>query len=270
MSKLTIRLRTQGKAIAALLKLYKADPDFTQELEKLRTNYLPVLEQWLKIAVPDWLKMRDALTRKEFLTTRDYFLTKMQTISSSLADKLELFLSIPNSDLANQLDAYENALTDLAYRWQLKAPWVGHVLLLNHIQDMIINIMPQDIRNADIPVEMLEPFLPSAPLPPLSFQVNAYELMFSGRQEIQDKFAKALADYENELKSLGWRELPSALERHAYWWFEHNVHKKTYDEIAQMETYTPGGSLISYARNVGTAVKNFSKLIGIETKPLKY
>ncbi|MCJ7743948.1 MAG: hypothetical protein MUO99_05230, partial [Dehalococcoidales bacterium] len=60
MSKLTIRLRTQGKAVAALLKLYKADPDFAQELEKLRTNYLPVLEQWLKIAVPDWVKMKKA------------------------------------------------------------------------------------------------------------------------------------------------------------------------------------------------------------------
>lgn len=99
MSKLTIRLRTQGKAVAALLKLYKADPDFAQELEKLRTNYLPVLEQWLKIAVPDWVKMKKALTRKEFLTARDYFLGANQTISGSLADKLRLLLPIPNSYL---------------------------------------------------------------------------------------------------------------------------------------------------------------------------
>jgi len=80
MSKLTISLRTKGKAVAALLKLYKAEPNFVQELENLRTNYLPVLEQWLK--------MRETLTQEEFLTVRDYFLTEMRTISSSLADKL--------------------------------------------------------------------------------------------------------------------------------------------------------------------------------------
>ena len=259
MSKLTIRSRSQGKAIAALLKLYKADPDFAQELENLRTNYLPVLEQWLKITVPGWLKMRETLTQEEFLTVRDYFLTEMRTISSSLADKLGPFLSIPNSDLANQLDAYEKALADLAYRWQLKAPWAGHVLLLNHILDIIINIMPQDIRNADIPVEMLEPFLPSAPLAPLSFQVNAYELMFSGRQEIQDKFAKALADYENELKSLGWRELPSALERHAYWWFEHYVRHKKYREFEQEYPQIDSES-------IKREVWKFTRLLGIKIK----
>ena len=88
MSKLTISLRTKGKAVAALLKLYKAEPNFVQELENLRTNYLPVLEQWLKITVPGWLKMRETLTQEEFLTVRDYFLTEMRTISSSLADKL--------------------------------------------------------------------------------------------------------------------------------------------------------------------------------------
>jgi len=183
----------------------------------------------------------------------------MQTISSSLANKLGLFLSIPNSDLANQLDAYEKALTDLAYRWQLKAAWAGHVLLLNHILDMIINIRPQDVRNADIPVEIVEPFLTSAPLPPLSFRVNAYELMFSGRQEIQDKFAKALADYENELKFLGWRELPSALERHAYWWFEHYVHHKKYPELEQEDPQIDRES-------IKRAVWKFTKLLGIKSK----
>lgn len=47
MSKLTIDLRTKGEAVAALLKLYKAEADFSQELEKLRIIHIPVLEQWL-------------------------------------------------------------------------------------------------------------------------------------------------------------------------------------------------------------------------------
>jgi hypothetical protein len=162
------------------------------------------------------------------------------------------------------LDAYVNTLADLAYRWRLKARWIGRVLLLDHVFEVTVNAIPEDVRSAEIPVEMLEPFLPSAPLPPLKFKVNAYELMFSGRQEIQDKFAKVLADYENKLKSLGWREIPAAIENHARWWFEHRVHNKTYDEIAQLEIHTPGGSLISYARNVGTAVRKFARLLGIE------
>jgi len=265
MPKLTISLRNRGKAVAALLNLYKAEPNFVEELEKLRIIYLPVLEQWLKIAVPDWTKMRKALTRKEFSTIRDYFLTENQTISSSLSDKLRLLLPIPNSHIAYQLDKYEKALADLAYRWKLRASWAGRALIFNHILEMMINMMPEEVRNVEIPVEMLEPFLPSVPVSPLKFEVNAYELMFSGRQEIQDKFAKALLDYENKLKSSGWRELPSHLERHAYWWFEHYVHKKTYDEIAQSEIHTPDGSMISYARNIGTAVRNFARLIGIET-----
>jgi hypothetical protein len=260
MPKLTISQRTFGKAIAALLKLYKAEPDFARELEELRITYSPVLDQWLKIGVPNWIQMQKTLTQEELSITRNFFLTANQTISDSLADKLEPFLSIPDPHLAGQLEAYVESLTDLAYRWRLKAPWAGRVLLVDHILDM----MPKDARNAEISVEMLEPFLPSAPLPPLQFEVNAYELMFSGRQEIRDKFAKALADYENKLKSLGWQEIPTAIENHARWWFEHYVHQKTYDEIAQLEIHTPGGSLISYARNVGTAVRNFARLMGIE------
>jgi len=265
MSKLTIDLRTKGEAIAALLKLYKAERDFARELEELRIIYLPALEQWLRIGVPNWIQMKKTLTQEEFSITRDFFLTANQTISDGLANKLEAFLSVPDPHLVGQLDAYEKALADLACRWRLKAPWAGHVLLVDHILDMI----PEDVRNAEIPVEMLEPFLPSAPLPPLKFEVNAYELMFSGRQEIQDKFAKALADYENKLKSLGWQEIPTAIENHARWWFEHYVHQKTYDEIAQLEIHTPGGSLISYARNVGTAVRKFARLIGIEAVDIR-
>jgi hypothetical protein len=255
MSKLTIDLRTKGKAVAALLKLYKADADFAQELERIRTNYAPVLEKWLKIAVPGWIQMKKALTRKEFSTAKDFFLGATQTMSSSLADKLELLLVTPDSHLATQLGNYEKALADLAYIWHLKASWVGYTLILDHIQDM----MPEDFRNAEIPIEMLEPFLPSAPLPPLKFEVNAYELMFSGRQEMQDKFAKILADYENKLKSSGWRELPSSLERHANWWFEHYVHGKKYHELEQNNPRVGSES-------IKRAVWNFSKLLNIKIK----
>jgi len=259
MPKLTISQRTLGKAVAALLKLYKAEPSFVQELEELRITYLPVVEQWLKICVPNWIQMKKTLTQEEFSITRDFFLTANQTISDGLAKKLGPLFSIPDPHLADQLDVYVEALADLAYRWRLKATWAGPVLLFDHILDAAINVMPEDIRNAEMPIEILEPFLPSAPLPPLQFEVNAYELMFSGRQEIRDKFAKALADYEDKLKSLGWQELPTAIENHAHWWFEHYVHHETYPELEQKNPQVGRES-------IKRAVWKFSKLLNIKIK----
>lgn len=83
------------------------------------------------------------------------------------------------------------------------------------------------------------------------------------------QIGRRLAIYEDELKEMGLRERPSALEKHAWWWFQRYVRNKTYDEIAQMEAYTPAGSLISYRRNVGTAVRRFSRLAGISSQTLK-
>ena len=121
MPKLTIDQQTKDKAVAALLKLYKAEPGFANELKELRATYLPVLEQWLKISVPNWIQMKKILTKEEFTITREFFLSENQTISDSLADKLENLLSIPDPHLSSQLDAYVNTLTDLAYRWRLKS-----------------------------------------------------------------------------------------------------------------------------------------------------
>jgi hypothetical protein len=67
-------------------------------------------------------------------------------------------------------------------------------------------------------------------------------------------------------KEIGIKEYPSRIAHHARWWFEHYVNGRTYEEIADMEVKTPGGSLISYAKNVGIAVNKFSKLIGINMK----
>jgi len=257
MPKLTIKQITCGKAVAALLKLYKSEPHFMRELEELREKYLPVLEQWLKLAIPNWIKMRENLTQKEFSAVKDYFLTVNRSISASLANKVDPFLSIKDPKLAEQMNVYIESLTDLAYKWQLRAPWAGSVLLSDYVLDMI----PEDVKKTEIPIEVLEPFLPSAPLQPLKFEVNAYELMYSGRQEIRDRFVKALADYEKELKSLGWQELPSAIEKHAYWWFEHYVHHKKYLQLEQEEQ-----ELWVVREGIKKAVWRFSKLLSIKIK----
>jgi len=170
MPKLTIDQQTKGKAIAALLNCYKADLAFVKELEKLRITYSPMLAQWLKLGVPNWIQMNKTLTQEELSITRDFFLTENQKISNSLINKLKPFLSIPDPPIAGQLDAYVESLSDLAARWRLKSSWAGSILLFDHILEATINAMPEDIRNSEIPIGVLEPFLPSAPLPPLQFE----------------------------------------------------------------------------------------------------
>jgi hypothetical protein len=80
------------------------------------------------------------------------------------------------------------------------------------------------------------------------------------------EIAARISDYEQELKEMGIKEQPSSLIHHARWWFEHYVKGIKYDDIAQQETYTPGGSLISHAKNVGKAVRDFTKLVDINPK----
>ncbi len=103
------------------------------------------------------------------------------------------------------------------------------------------------------------------PLPPLKIEVSAWTFFVFSRDEITSEIADRLYDYEKKLKQIGIKEYPSSLVRHARWWFEHFVNGKKYDEIAQQETYTPGGSIISYAKNVGIAVRKFGKLVGINS-----
>lgn len=202
--------------------------------------------------------MREALSSREFRNARDYLLSVKRTVSDRLFKKLEHLLPYPGQELTQKLSDYEKLLCDLAYRWHLRVPWGGRLLVLDHIYDLI-GMTREDVWNAEIPIEILEPLLPSPPLRPLRLEISAYELLFSGRQEIQNRFIKKLVDYENKLKSMGWEELPSPLETHALWWFEHYVHKKKYTEL---ENEYASAS----AESIKRAAWNFRKLLGIEIK----
>jgi len=268
MPKLTIPERTYGKAIGCLIDLYKKEPGFIEELQKIRSVYKSAVIKWLDSSMPRWRRLQS-----ELLQTR-----KKGNDSSILSDdSIELSKQFSYSirrfyggwKVSKELLYYEKELHDLAYRWHLTAKWSGPCLILSHINDIVGIMSEGDETTIEIPVEVIEPMLEKSPLPPLIFKVKAYELMYSDQREIVERFAKRLSDYEKELKSLGWKELPSAMKTHASWWFEHYVHRKKYDDIAQEEAYTPGGSLISHAKNVGQAVRRFTRLIGIEATELK-
>ena len=259
MPKLTIPERTYGKAIGYLIDLYKKEPRFIEELQKLRSVYEPAVIGWLDSTVPKWRRLQS-----ELLQTR-----KKQNDSSILSDdSIELSKQFSYSirrfyggwKTSKELHDYEKELHDLAYRWHLKAKWSGPCLILSHINDIIGIMAEGDETIIRTPVEVIEPMLDKPPLPPLRYEVVAYELLYRDQREIIQEFTRRLSDYAKKIKSLGWKELPSAIERHASWWFEHYVHKKEYTEIA-----SECNPMVE-AEGIKRAVFDFRKLLGMEIK----
>ena len=125
MPKLTIPMRTTGKAVGYLLKLYKKEPGFTEELERLRNLHVAVVEEWLNKSVPEWVKVREALLSHDLQNVTDYRLRAKKSVLASVFRNLELLLLNLSKDLPQGLRDYEKALYNLACRWHLKAPWTG-------------------------------------------------------------------------------------------------------------------------------------------------
>jgi len=184
--------------------------------------------------------------------------------------------------LLHQMERFWDALATLLYKWKLRSypiiAWVYCSLIISIGQARGVPISTAcngmhvpDIRKTpteDVPLERLA-LAPVKPfVPPLEISVPALALALWGRRGVLAEIRRRLKRYEDELKSVGLEEIPSHLERHARWWFEHFVHGKKYDDIAQEEMHTPGGSLVSYAGSVGDAVRRFSRLIRIDIRNL--
>jgi hypothetical protein len=255
MPKLSIDERTKGKAVATLLALYKAEPDFVRELSTIRSQYVNVLEHWLRNQIPEWDKAVKSLIRTD-ISDNDAFQINLRLFAEKLAEFQVILVTGIDEKSNDTIFEYKNALIDLAYKWKLKAPWVGSVLMIDHILDLTIYSLPKEQSEKELLITELEPLLPQPPLPGYEFRVNPYELMYSGRKEIQDKFVQSLEEYERKLKFLGWQELPSAIEKHAYWWFTHYVNKEKYHEIKTDNEINPEG--------IKRAVSKFRKLLNIE------
>ena len=259
MPKLTIPERTYGKAIGCLIDLYKKEPGFIEELQKIRSVYEPAVIKWLDSSVHQWRRLQ-----VELMQAKD-----RQDDSTTLSDaNIELSKKLSYSvrrfyggwNVTSELIDYEKELHDLAYRWHLKAKWSGVVLILSHINDIVGIMAEGDETIIRTPVEVIEPMLDKPPLPPLRYEVVAYELLYRDQREIIQEFTRRLSDYTKKIKSLGWKELPSAIERHASWWFEHYVQKKEYTEIA-----SECNPMVE-AEGIKRAVFDFRKLLGMKVK----
>ena len=257
---------TKSIAVSYLLDLYRDEPEFVKELDEIRRPYFPLLSSLADATLRFWAECKKALPPEDYWSMVEYYQGKSQQVPplhNELGKQRRLM-----EQLWAQLQPYASSLGELTFKWKLRAPWVIPSLMYRDVLDfMTVMGLPTEL---DVPIASLGHLYPwSIPLPDLSIAVSPWAFFLSGKEQIQREMAQKLSQYEGQIKAEGFHEFPSALGKHAKWWFEHYVHGKTYDVIAQMEVYTPGGTPITYARNVGEAVRRFSSLIGIKPNALK-
>jgi hypothetical protein len=254
---------TKGQAIACLLHLYRNEPAFMKELKQLRQPYLEILKELAEAWIIFWAKCAWVLRPDEF-----------QKFSMDYLEGNEQFAKLPPEftgyinqvqQKGNKLQPYADKLAELAPKWKLKAPWAVPMLIFFDMADILREFgMPAEF---DIPLESLDflyPFPP--PSPALEIKVSSWAFVFYDKRQIMSQIGRKLTEYGNKLKGEGLTERPSAMEKHARWWFDHYVHKKSFETLADMEVRGESSIAVVYASTIGKAVRKFSKLIGIALK----
>ena len=265
MPKLSNEWPTTSKAINCLLEFYKDVPEFRCQLNELRAKYQSVLLDWLMISIPAWWKMKHSLSPKQFDEVKDFFLVPNKDIPDKLVNKIKTDLpNLSGSDILMKLEEYEQALSKLSYRWELKASWAGQAWVISHTMDLMMAFFCNAGKQKEISVKIIEQITPTAPLPKYWFEVSPYEFMFSSRKEMQNRFNSELTEYERQLKEAGWQEVPSALEKHAWWWFEHYVRKKEYKKLEREAEAR--GDYTAREESIRRAVFNFRKKLNIKLR----
>jgi len=165
----------------------------------------------------------------------------------------------------------ESQVKPYALKWKLRADW-GVSAILDSEYDAIPPLRSMlesmsELRLEDM--DWLAPPLDRSYDGSLDLQVPLVAATGLDRRLILQKLAKELRSHQQRLKNAGFVEYPSSLSWHARWWFEHYVKGKSYDEISEMVCQDGLGPIASYQRNVGTAVREFSRIIGIDPKTLK-
>ncbi len=233
-------------AITTLVKLYKTEPDFVRELHQVVQLHQPAIKHFTL----QWIQSH----QKAVILPKN----KYDNLVSSLARSL---IDIPAESL--DPDPCILALEALAWRWKLRLPkpLAGFMLFVSE--------MAEEVQSLGIVLEAGPTFHPYSQVKPLRLSISDWQIIEKSQDEIVKLIRTAVTKYTNELQADGLHDYPSSLGKHAQWWFKHYVKGKKYDEIAQEEAYSPGGSLISYSKNVGAAVRKISKLLAIKPEDLR-
>lgn len=233
MPRLIRPLETKFEAIAALINNYMADLKFRAELSVIRQKHL---------------------------------------------DYLNRAFDNHNVDVHSQLlESYRNDLSALLKKWRLVVPSAVDILLYQELKSAQKNneqqtlAMPpsEDIIGKGVIIDRDDPDRKMAKrifpeVMPLKLYVSPWALVSLGREKTLQQIAVILQAYEEKMKERGFKERPSALRKHARWWFEHHAHGKSINEIAGQEVNGPAPP---YFKTVETAIKRFSKIIESEEAP---
>ena len=111
----------------------------------------------------------------------------------------------------------------------------------------------------------VEPTLPPFPwidVKPLKLKIMPWSVLFTPKAEVVRQVRIRLHDYEKRFTKKGYTERPAELRKHAKWWFQHYVMKKSPNNIAD-EQSTQTGSYCD-AKNIAIAIKKIAAYLNIE------
>jgi len=261
-------------AIDCLLGLYENEKSFNEEREECKFAFGNEIEKIGKIeslyTFYDWTgkylsgvsiitrineqqKLTDYL--KDFLGDQAYG-KNMQELEQQIVG------------LQEKLGPYIAELDKLAFKWNLRASWAADQLFDRDIVQEVQNTF--DAAGITIFRESTFKQLPELfqeegiSFPVLNYKVTPYSLFLAGGElQYTNQIKHDLKDYESKLKSLGAKEYPSALNKHAEWWFKHYVRKVLLNDIANEIAFVDKGGG-PQPENIRNAIRKFSELIDIK------
>jgi len=243
MPRLSDALNDRVRGTIALVRLYREDPSFEKELNDVCQPHHSLFQQFA-------LEYLDSHRGAIDLQDDDY---------QSLVSNLRKQIKGQAADVA-QIQACFHALDELAYHWKLTVPMSGLFFFLSRITD--------EVQFLGIKMRTTPSFHPhlSVDIPPLELGVvPAWRMTEMSKTELMGLIGASISEYTDNLKKQGLKARPSKLEKHAYWWFQHNIKKKGWKTLADEEAVLDeeGGS---YPENIQKAVVRFAKIIGIDYK----
>lgn len=261
-------------AINILLQLYETETGFVLEWEKVRYPFTSLIEQYGKtsclIEIEHILKKCPPSDLIAWVSDMQKLKNYLQGPLGSTDHSNDLSELRENyEDLQEQLIPYVQRLNNLAYNWNLRASWAGDKLMwrdVQRIQQDVFNAAGVTILNnlSDRQIQILLGDESSLSLDNGPIYASTSSLYLAGgRIGYLSKLNRRLKEFEEKLKASGAKEPPSAIGKHAEWWFDHYVHNMKFSDIADKiaKIDTKGGH---YPENIRKAVLKFSGLLGID------
>ncbi len=258
-------------AVDHLLQLYEKDNKFVQELEEARRPFVPLIEQYVHANCLTEVEHILSICPPDDLTALAADLQKLRNHYQSIPGNPDLSELQKSYDrLREQLKPYVAVLQKLAYKWNLRAPWAADELIQRDIQrvyETTFNAAGVTVLNK-LSNQQIHRLLKEdeGSLHSDTWQANMNIVTFclaAGRTGYIKELNERLEQFEGKLKAAGAKEPPSALRKHAGWWFDHYVRNVKFSDIADgiAQVDSKGGH---QTENIRKAVLKFSELLSIE------